>query len=178
MTRQLSRAPGASAATSAELEAARLLLARMGLSAEDLLATPPARPPVPTFAEYIPIVSAAVTQGTRRVYDSYWNRIQQHWGHRHLDELTPSQIKQLIEHVKLTVVVRRNARGGRSAGEHLIAALRCLYRHAEANGLVDPADNPASKVAKPRRLPSPRRAVADTRLAEINHIAATTGNDL
>ncbi|HEX2262653.1 MAG TPA: site-specific integrase, partial [Pseudonocardiaceae bacterium] len=81
---QLPRAPGASAATSAELEAARLLLARMGLSAEDLLSTPTARPPVPTFTEYIPIVSAAVTEGTRRVYGSYWNRIQQHWGHRHL----------------------------------------------------------------------------------------------
>jgi integrase len=149
----------------------------MGLSAEDLLAAPTARPPVPTFAEYIPIVSAAVTEGTRRVYGSYWTRIQQHWGHRHLDEPTPSEIKQLVERVKLTVVPRRNARGGHSAGEHLIAALRCLYRHAEADGLVHPADNPASKVAKPRRLPSPRRAVADTRLAEINHIAATTGND-
>ena len=30
---------------------------------------------------------------------------------------------------------------------------------------------------KPRRLPSTRRAVADTRLAEINHAAATTGDD-
>ncbi|NIH80685.1 tyrosine-type recombinase/integrase [Amycolatopsis viridis] len=72
---------------------------------------------------------------------------------------------------------RRNACGGRSAGEHLIAALRCLYRHAEDDGLIDPADNPATKVAKPRRLPSTRRAVAHTRLAEINHVAATTGND-
>ena len=170
---QLPRAPGASA----ELEAARLLLARMGLSAEDLLSTPTAWPPVPTFAEYIPIVSVAVTEGTRRVYGSYWNRIQQYWGHRHLDEPTPSEIKQLAEHVKVNVVPRRNARGGRSAGEHLIAALRCLYRHAEADGLVNPADNPASKVAKPRRLLSTRRAVAHTRLAEINHIAATTGND-
>jgi integrase/recombinase XerC len=32
-------------------------------------------------------------------------------------------------------------------------------------------------VAKPRRLPSTRRAVADNRLDEINHIATTTGND-
>jgi hypothetical protein len=32
-------------------------------------------------------------------------------------------------------------------------------------------------VAKPRRLPSTRRAVPDTRLAEINQAAATTGND-
>jgi integrase/recombinase XerC len=60
-----------SSANAAELEAARLLLARLGVSAEDLLTVPEERPPVPTFAEYIPIVSAAVTPGTRRVYSSY-----------------------------------------------------------------------------------------------------------
>lgn len=74
-------------------------------------------------------------------------------------------------------MVRRNARGGRSAGEHLIAALRCLYWHAENDGHIDARDNPAIKVAKPRRLLSTRRAVADTRLAEINRVAGTTGND-
>ncbi|MBB5157585.1 tyrosine-type recombinase/integrase [Saccharopolyspora phatthalungensis] len=174
MTTHQHQPPGA---TQADLDAARLLLARLGLSAEDLLATPAHRPPVPTFAEYIPTVSAAVTDGTRRVYRSYWNRIEDHWGHRRLDEPTPSEIKQLVEHIKTHVIARRNARGGRSAGEHLIAALRCLYRHAENDGLITPANNPASKVAKPRRLPSTRRAVTDTRLAEINHIAATTGND-
>jgi site-specific recombinase XerD len=75
------------------------------------------------------------------------------------------------------VVARRNARGGRGAAEHFIAALRCLYRHAEADGHIPTGENPARKVAKPRRLPSTRRAVPDTRLAEINHLAATTGND-
>ena len=39
------------------------------------------------------------------------------------------------------------------------------------------ADNPALKVTKPRRLPSTRRALADANLADINHIAATTGDD-
>ena len=72
---------------------------------------------------------------------------------------------------------RRNSRGGRSAAEHLIAALRCMYKHAEEDGLIDPAGNPARKVEKPRRLPSTRRAVTDKRLAEINHAAATTGDD-
>src|SRR5262249_4460262 len=71
----------------------------------------------------------------------------------------------------------RNARGGRSAAEHLIAALRCLYRHAEDDNLITRDANPARKVDKPRRLPSTRRAVADTHLAQINHIAATTRND-
>jgi integrase/recombinase XerC len=75
------------------------------------------------------------------------------------------------------VVPRRNARGGRGAAENLIAALRCLYRHAQDDGLISEQDNPARKVAKPRRLPSTRRAVADTRLAEICQVAATTGDD-
>jgi hypothetical protein len=72
---------------------------------------------------------------------------------------------------------REHARGGRSAEEHLVAALRCLYRRAVDDGLITQADNPARKVAKPRRLPTNRRALPDTRLAEINQIAATTGDD-
>jgi hypothetical protein len=161
----------------AELDAARLLLARMGISPADLLDAAPARPPVPTFAEYLPVVCAAVSDGTRRVYGSYWNRILDQWGGRRLDQPTPSEVERLAEHVRSHTVARRNARGGRSAAEHLIAALRCLYTHAVADGLLSEADNPARRVAKPRRLPSTRRAVADTRLAEINRVAASTGND-
>jgi hypothetical protein len=71
------------------------------------------------------------------------------------------------------VVPRRNTRGGCSAAENLIAALRCLYKRAEEDGFIDKRDNPARKVAKPRRLPSTRRGVADTPLAEINQVAAT-----
>ena len=50
-------------------------------------------------------------------------------------------------------------------------------RPRQDDGLITEAANPARKVAKPRRLPSTRRAVPDTRLAEINQVAATTGND-
>jgi hypothetical protein len=114
---------------------------------------------VPTFAAYVPVVADGVGAGTRRVYGSYWNRIVDHWGERRLDEPTPSDVARLVEHVRTHVVVRRNARGGRSAAEHTIAALRCIYRHAIDDGLIGEADNPAAKVAKPRRLPSTRRAV-------------------
>jgi uncharacterized protein YdaU (DUF1376 family) len=119
------------APSSADIDAARLLLARLGVSPADLLAAAEERAPAPTFAEYIPAVRTAVTKGTRRVYGSYWNRIVEHWGHRRLDEPTPSKVNQLAEHAKSNMVTRRNARGGRSAAEHLIAALRCIYRHAE-----------------------------------------------
>src|SRR5690348_10435679 len=90
---------------------------------------------------------------------------------------TPSEIRQLMVYIKTHVVARRNARGGRSAQEHLVAALRCLYQRAVDDGLIAEADNPARKVAKPRRLPTTRRALPDARLAEINEIAATTGDD-
>jgi integrase/recombinase XerC len=165
------------ASQQAAVDAALLILERMGLSPDDLTAAPRQRPTVPTFADYVPVVSATVTDGTRKAYGSYWNRVTEQWGTRRLDEPTPSEIKQLVAYVRANVVPRRNARGGRSAAENLIAALRCLYRHAQDDGLIGEKDNPARKVAKPRRLPSTRRAVADTRLAEINQVAATTGDD-
>jgi integrase/recombinase XerC len=170
-------APVTRTPSQAELDAAHLLLARMGIAPADLLTAAVAKPLAPTFAAYIPVVAAAVSPGTRRVYGSYWNRLLEHWGERRLDEPSPSDIERLAEHVKDHVVPRRNARGGRGAAEHLIAALRCLYRHAVADGLISEGDNPARKVAKPRRLPSTRRAVPDGRLAEINQVAASTGND-
>ncbi len=165
------------ASQQAAVDAALLILERMGLSPDDLTAAPGKRPPVPTFAGYIPVVSATVTAGTRKAYGSYWNRVVEQWGARRLDEPTPSELRQLVSHVRANAVQRRNARGGRSAAENLIAALRCLYKHAEDDGYIGERDNPARKVEKPRRLPSTRRAVADTRLAEINHVAATTGDD-
>ena len=161
----------------AAVDAALLVLKSMGLSLDDLTAAPGQRPAVPTFAKYVPVVSGTVSDGTRKAYGSYWNRVFEQWGTRRLDEPTPSEIKQLVAYVRANVVPRRNARGGRGAGENLIAALRCLYKRAEEDGFIDERDNPARKVAKPRRLPSTRRAVADTRLAEINQIAATTGDD-
>jgi hypothetical protein len=43
-----------------ELAAARLMLERMRISPDDLLEVAPTRPSAPTFAEYVPVVSAAV----------------------------------------------------------------------------------------------------------------------
>jgi integrase/recombinase XerC len=161
----------------AVVDAALLLLERMGLAPADLLSAPAARRPAPTFAEYIPVVSAAVSDGTRRAYGTYWNRVLDQWGTRRLDEPTPSDIRHLMAHVKAHAVVRRNSRGGRSAEEHVVAALRCVYQRAVDDGLIREADNPARKVAKPRRLPSTRRALPDDRLEQINQAAASTGDD-
>jgi len=76
------------ASRQAVVEAALVLLERMGLTPADLAAVPQPRPPVPTFAEYVPVVSEAVSAGTRRPYGSYWNRVIDQWGTRRLDEPT------------------------------------------------------------------------------------------
>ena len=93
------------ASQQAVVEAALVLLERMGLTPADLTAVPQDRKPVPTFAEYVPVVSAAVSAGTRRAYGSYWNRVVEHWGGRRLDEPTPSEIRQLM-------AIRQDPRGG------------------------------------------------------------------
>ncbi|GIJ35033.1 tyrosine-type recombinase/integrase [Micromonospora sediminimaris] len=162
----------------AQLETLRSLLKQLGITPEQLLTeTTAASVAVPTFEEYVGQVAEAVSPGTRRVYGSYWRRICHHWGKRRITEPTPLEIKRLAENIRSDVVVRRNTRGGRTAAEHLIAAMRCIYRHAVMDGLIREADNPAAKVAKPRRLASIRRAVPEAQLAEIIHIATTTGND-
>ena len=121
-------------------------------------------------------MAATVTPGTLRAYRPYWKRVVEQWGDRRLDEPTPSEVKQLAVHVKANAVPRRNSRGGSHAAENLISALRCLYQRAVDDGLIDEKDNPARKVAKPRRLPSTRQALTDTELAQINRVAAT-GDD-
>ena len=162
----------------ADLEVVRLLLARMGITPEQLLRTEHAAVThMPTFREYIGQVSDAVPVGTRRAYQTYWRRIIDAWGDRRLDEPTPLEIKKLCETAKGCAVTRKNSRGGRSATEHLIAAFRCIYRHAAMDGLIPDADNPAIRVAKPKRLPNTRRAIPDHRLAEIIKMAQATGND-
>ena len=53
---------------------------------------------------------------------------------RRIDEPRPSEIERLRAQIQAGVVVRANGRGGRSAAEHLVAALRCLYRRVVADG--------------------------------------------
>ncbi len=60
---------------------------------------------MPTFAEYVPAVSAAVSDGTRRAYGSYWNRVMEHRGARRLDD---GLIAEAIRHTILTWVERNS----------------------------------------------------------------------
>lgn len=65
---------------------------------------------------------------------------------------------------------------GWTEAENVIAPLRCLYRYAVADGLIREYDNPALRVAKPRRLASSRHALPDNRLAEIVQVHNTSAH--
>nr|WP_221380775.1 hypothetical protein [Actinoplanes polyasparticus] len=52
----------------AGLQAPRLLLERMGISPDDLVAGAPVRPEDPTFAEYVPLVAASISPGLLRAH--------------------------------------------------------------------------------------------------------------
>ena len=105
-----------------DLDAARLLLEKLGVRPAELVAAP-AMVEFPLIADYIPLVEKAVTKGTRRVYGPYWARVVREWGYRRVNEPTALEISQLAEQVRAGAVQRRNARGGRGAAEHLIGAL-------------------------------------------------------
>jgi integrase len=159
------------------IAAARMLLQRMNVDPADLMTDPAQRPPAPTFDTYIPQVEDAVSTGTAKTYGSYWNRIRTKWGTRTLLEPTPTEIKQFAEEIKANAIQRRNSRGGRGTTENFIAALRCIYRHAENDGLIKPDENPARRTAKPRRQGSVRHALSANQISEINFYASTTGDD-
>ncbi len=73
----------------AAIHAAHTLLGHLGLTPTDLLSQPTSRPPIPTFRDYIPQVSNAVSPSTRRVYGTYWKKIDNEWGAPH-PRSTPS----------------------------------------------------------------------------------------
>jgi integrase/recombinase XerC len=135
------------------IDAARLLLEKIGVSPADLLRTSSETRDIPLLADYIPRVSEAVSSGTRRVYSPYWNRVLKVWGPRPLTDVTALDVSQLSEQMKARAVERRNGRGGRSAAEHMIAALRCVYKYAAADGIIAEAENPAPPERRGERCP-------------------------
>ncbi|MEU1523930.1 site-specific integrase [Nocardia rhamnosiphila] len=155
---------------------------RFGLTTADLGAAAPTETArlAPTFAEFIPVAVEQMPPGrTREGYHIYWNKIlaQPGWADRRLDEPTTADLQVLCEQIRAGRVIRRSDRGGNDVVRHVIDSLRRLYKHAEDHRLVDPRDNPAARLTKPKRTRSNRRALPTDLLAQIVEVAATTGND-
>lgn len=165
-------------AEASRVATARRLLAQLGVTLADLQGPDSFGSGVPTLADYLPRVLAAAGPGANRTYGSYWTRMVAAWGERRLDEIAASDIEAMQHETAATARSRRNSRHGRHAGEHVVAAARAIYNRAIADGLIASTDSPAHRVAKPRRLPSTRRALTADELDQINAAARTSGNDV
>lgn len=157
---------------------ARHLLDQLGVTVADLQNDIDLRPGVPSVAAYLPQVIAAAGLGARRTYGSYWVRMAVAWGDRPLNTIAASDIEALQREAIATAISRRGGRGGRHAGEHVVAAARAIYNRAIADGFVALGQSPAHRVVKPRRLPSTRRALTADEIVDINLVARTSGNDV
>ena len=118
-----------------------------------------------------------VSPGSRKTHLTHWNRLVERWPNRPITEPTVTELESLREWTKTNALQRSNGRGGVSAAENFVSAIRYLYRHAENDGHISAADNPARKVAKPARRPSGRSAIAHAKLAEINTVVSSSGDD-
>ncbi|MCX4097937.1 tyrosine-type recombinase/integrase [Nocardia sp. alder85J] len=161
---------------SPDLDAARLILDKLGIRPEQLIDQPSTTVPIPTFRQYIPQLQNTLTPGTLRTYSPYLRRLTDTWGDRRLDEPTPLELEQLIERTRRTARIRSNSRDGRSAAEHMTNALRYLYKHAAEDGYLA-SGNPAGAILQPPRHPSLRTSLPTPLLAAIIDTATTTGND-
>lgn len=180
---------GLTTSSAADVEAARLLLARLGVSIEDLQATTQVEAAqanvakVPTFGVYVPLVMTAMGGGTAgrggEVYRSSFKQIVEAWAELRLDQRTTSDLEALAERARsrARATQRRGLRDGRCAAATMVSALRCIYKHAVNDEIIEPGRNPAGRLAIPRRLPSTRRALPNDRLQEVVEVASTTGDD-
>ncbi|WP_306215626.1 tyrosine-type recombinase/integrase [Actinoplanes sp. RD1] len=154
---------------------ARGLLAQLGVSVADLQLAQPQT--AVTVNDYLPRVRAAASTSSNRTYGSYWNRMSAAWGERPVASIAATDVEAFQRRCARTSRQRRNGRGGRQAGENAVAAARAFFSRAIADGLIATGASPAHQVAKPRRLPSPRRALTPDEITEINQVARSSGND-
>lgn len=155
-------------------ELAKQVVGALRVPISDLVTTPV----TPTVIEYLSRVHKAASVPLRRNYGLYWTRAAAAFGGHQLDHVQPSDIQVLAQ--AASEHARRNTatRTGRGASETCLRAMRRFFRLAVADGWVAEDRNPAAAASLPRRVPSPRFALTNHELADLNEVVATGGNDI
>ncbi|MFI2281384.1 tyrosine recombinase XerC [Nocardia beijingensis] len=131
----------------------------------------------PRLGEYIDRVRTKAPPKTLRCYDSAWRAISQVWGDRVLSEPTTREIEELMDAHQIRSRARANSRGGESAAENLLSALRHIYKHAVRDRLIDPSSDPAAAARLPGRRAGKGDVLTSEQLREVHRVASSTGND-
>lgn len=132
---------------------------------------------VPTVAEFLPAVEAATTEGARKTYATYWQRLAETYGDRRVDDISSTDLKALVRSVQSAAVKRANARGGVGAAENCVAAMRAFWACAVADGFVKEDPTTPERLPKPKRPASRRRALTDDEISALWEITVSGGDD-
>lgn len=168
------------------------MMQTLGVTIDDLRAVAegaeaPQAPQAPRVAEYVAHVRGLYPNArTRATYEPGWRRLVEAFGDRRLTDVKASELRRLANEVaeesrrddeyRATDGVATGRGSGIGAMENAVNAFRAVYKHAVADELVAESANPARKVDKPKRRPSPRRPltraeyVAVLRAARADHV--------
>jgi integrase len=150
--------------------------AAQGLTLDDLVA---AQTGAVTVADYIAEILPTASAGRLHTYEPYLRRFATAYGTHLLATITATHVTGFTQDILTTAEStrgnRRIARGGRSAQENAIAALRWMFARAIGDHLI--TDNPALSVAKPARPRQTRHGLTANQLKELFRVTATGGDD-
>lgn len=149
----------------------------MGITLDELAAASASRPPEKSMRvkDFLPAVEAATTDGAMLTYRPYWRLLVAQLGDRPVAEVKTTDLRALALEAQRRAKRRSNTRGGTSARENCVGALRAFFRLAVEDGLIE--TNPAEQVTKPRRPASRRRGFTDEELHQLFDVTRTGGDD-
>ena len=117
---------------------------------------------------YLSSVRGAATPGAAKTYAAYWSAFVTEFGSREVSDIKASEIARFCREASKRAVVRKNSRGGSSAIENCVGAMRLYFAFALSDGIVK--TNVAASVMKPRRPRSNRRALSSEQIEEIYQV--------
>jgi integrase len=147
---------------------------RAGVTPDDILALTQARH-IPTVAEYVDTVIAALTPGSKATYRPHLHKFAEVFGERRLDDFTPSELTNYRNTVlEEAAETSRIGDGAHSAGQ-AVNAIRALFRMAEGDGHLE--TDPSIRLTRPRRPEPRRRSLTDAEMAQLINAVQMTSTD-
>ena len=103
-----------------------------------------------TVADYMPTVRQATGAGATNTYQHYWKLMEEKLGDVLVHDVSASGLDGLVEWAESNAVsTRSNFRGGLSARENCVGAVRRFFEVAMADKLTEPVGSTVSSTASP-----------------------------
>jgi hypothetical protein len=111
----------------------------IGITVDDLAAASASRPSEESQSvkDFLPAVEAATTDGAKLTYRPYWRLLVAQLGDRPVSSVKATDLQALALEAQRRAKRRSNTRGGTSAGENCVGAVRAFFRLAVEDGHIE-----------------------------------------